>query len=114
MGSFGLLSFGQLRLLTAVRSTTILHVNFETGGYDMPDCIVPGCRRNAPNNLSIRLRPPDTSAIWSPNANAYVCDVHARNGARITVVFEPTDTKRVETRVYGASEPAVRRTAIRH
>lgn len=81
----------------------------------MPDCIVPGCGQNATNNLSVRLRPPDTSAIWSPNANAYVCDTHARSGARITVLFEPTDTRRVETRVYGAaSEPVVRRTAIRH
>lgn len=80
----------------------------------MADCIVPGCRRNALNNLSVRLRPPDTSAIWSPNTNAFICDVHARGGARLTVLFEATESQRVETRVYGATEPVSRRTAIRH
>lgn len=80
----------------------------------MPDCIVPSCSRNALNNLSVRLRPPDTSAIWSPNTNAFVCDTHARTGARLTLIFEPTDTGRIETRAYGATDPVVRRTAIRH
>jgi len=31
----------------------------------MPDCIVPGCSRNATNNLGVRLRKPDTSASRS-------------------------------------------------
>ena len=80
----------------------------------MPDCIVPGCRRNALNNLGVRLRKPDTSAIWAPNANAYVCDSHARSGARISVIYEANDSGRVELRVQGAEEPVVRRTAISH
>jgi hypothetical protein len=80
----------------------------------MPECIVPGCSLNAVNNLSVRLRPPDTSAIWSPNTNAFVCDIHARCGARVTLVYEITDAKRIETRVIGANEPVVRRTGIRH
>jgi hypothetical protein len=80
----------------------------------MPDCIVPGCTRNALNNLGVRLRRPDTSAIWAPNANAYVCDVHAISGARVSVVYEATDTQRVELRVQGAIEPIVRRTSIGH
>jgi hypothetical protein len=78
----------------------------------MPDCIVPGCHRNALNNLGVRLRKPDTSAIWAPNANAYLCDVHARSGARITLIYEATDTGRIETRVQGAEEQVARRTAI--
>jgi hypothetical protein len=77
-------------------------------------CIVPGCGRNAVNNLGVRLRrPPQADAWWSPNANAYLCDEHARSGARITLVYEPTDTGRVETRVYAVEgEPTVRRTNI--
>jgi hypothetical protein len=78
----------------------------------MPDCIVPGCRRNATNNLGVRLRRSDTSAIWAPNANAYVCDTHSRSGASITLIYEATDSGRIETRAQGAEEPVVRRTAI--
>lgn len=78
-------------------------------------CIVPGCSRNAVNNLGVRLRkPPQADAWWSPNANAYVCDIHAKGGARITLIFEPTTTGKVETRVYAAAdEPIVRRTNIK-
>jgi len=61
----------------------------------MPDCIVPGCRRNAVNNLGVRLRrPPQADAHWSPNTNAFVCDQHARRGARITLVYEQADNGR--------------------
>jgi hypothetical protein len=79
----------------------------------VPDCIVPSCRRNALNNLGVRLRKPDTSAIWAPNANAYVCDVHARSGALVTLIYETNDSGRVELAVQGAGKPVVRRTAIR-
>lgn len=81
----------------------------------MPEpCIVPGCNRNAVNNLGVRLRrPPQADALWSPNTNAYLCDRHARSGARITLIYEPTDSGRVETRVHAvAEEPIVRRTSI--
>jgi hypothetical protein len=78
-------------------------------------CIVPGCKRAASNNLGVRLRKPDTSAIWAFETAAHVCDVHARCGARIHVVWESTTTRRVEFSVQGAGEPIVRRTrAIRH
>ena len=78
-------------------------------------CIVPGCRRNAPNNLGVRLRKPDASAIWAFETAAHVCDVHARSGARLHVVWEATGTARVDFSVQGADEPITRRTrAIRH
>lgn len=80
----------------------------------MPDCIVPGCAREAENTLGVRLRKPDTSAIWAPQTNAHICDVHARSGARVSLVYEATDTGRVELRVHGSNEAIVRRTAIRH
>jgi hypothetical protein len=80
----------------------------------MAECIVPGCSRIARNNLGVRLRKPDTSAIWAPNANAYVCDVHARSGARVTLLYEATDSGRVEIRVQGTADAVVRRVAITH
>jgi len=80
----------------------------------MADCIVPGCGRNATNNLGVRLRKPDTSAIWAPNANVYVCDRHARSGARVMVIYEANESGRIELSVQGAEAPTVRRTAIRH
>ena len=78
-------------------------------------CIVPGCSRSAVNNLGVRLRkPPQADAWWSPNTNAYVCDVHAKSGARVTLIFEATNTGKVETRVHAvAEEPVVRRTSIK-
>jgi hypothetical protein len=79
----------------------------------MATCIVPGCGRDAINNFGVRLRhPPQADAWWSPNTNAFVCDKHARSGARITVIYEANETGRIETRVYAAEEPIVRRTTI--
>jgi hypothetical protein len=64
----------------------------------MATCIIPGCNREAVNNLGVRLRkPPQADAWWSPNANVYVCNVHAKSGARITLLYEPTTTGKVET-----------------
>ncbi|MEX2644709.1 MAG: hypothetical protein WD249_00440 [Gaiellaceae bacterium] len=79
----------------------------------MPECIVPGCPAEASNNLGIRLRRPDTSAIWAPNTAAHVCDRHAVGGARLTVLYEPTETGQVEVGVYGATHQAGRTTLIR-
>jgi hypothetical protein len=76
-------------------------------------CIVPGCSRTGRNKLGVRLRKPDTTAIWSPETDAHVCDTHARSGARLTVIYEANETGRVEIRTYGASEPIVKRLTIR-
>jgi hypothetical protein len=80
----------------------------------MANCIVPGCSVDAQNSLSIRLRRPDTSAIWAPNLDAHVCDIHATSGARVTVTYEATEAGQIETVTDGGDgHPAVRRTAIR-
>lgn len=80
----------------------------------MPDCIIPGCSLDAQNSLSIRLRRPDTSAIWAPNLDAHVCDVHATSGARVSISYEATDSGQVETVTDGGDRNAVtRRTNIR-
>ncbi len=65
----------------------------------MATCIFPGCPNQGIHNFSVRLRRPDTTAIWAPNTQAYVCDVHAAQGVRITVVLEPTTTINVETHI---------------
>jgi RNase H-fold protein (predicted Holliday junction resolvase) len=67
----------------------------------MGECVVPGCLSEANNNLSIRLRRPDTSAIWAPNLDAFVCDRHAVSGASVTILFAATDKHHVETVVLG-------------
>lgn len=76
-------------------------------------CIVPGCSRTGRNTLGVRLRKPDTTAIWAPETEAHVCDTHARSGARVTLIYEATDTGRVEVRTYSADEPIVKRMTIR-
>jgi hypothetical protein len=80
----------------------------------VPDCIVPGCVREGRNNLGVRLRRPDTSAIWAPNTEAYVCDVHAESGVRVTVLYEATTSDEVEVDVRGVTPEAARTTPIRH
>jgi hypothetical protein len=76
------------------------------------NCIVPGCVEQAMNNLSIRLRRPDTSAIWAPNTEAFVCDTHSVCGAVITVAYEATTTRHIEVRAHGIGEQYVRVTPI--
>ena len=79
----------------------------------MPECIVRDCEIEAYNGLSIRLRHPDTTAIWAPNLEAYVCDVHAYSGARIRVAYEATETGSIETHVDGGDAESSRLTPIR-
>jgi hypothetical protein len=79
----------------------------------MAECIVPGFGHDARNNLGIRLRRPDTSAMWAPNTEAFVCDRHAVSGARITIFYEGNETGEVEVRVHGASGEISRTTPIR-
>jgi hypothetical protein len=73
------------------------------------ECIVPGCRRSGVNDLGVRLRRRDRSAWWARETAAHVCDVHAGSGARITVIYEGTDSGAVEVRTQGVTEPIVRR-----
>jgi hypothetical protein len=80
----------------------------------MPICIVSGCSRNAVHSLGVRLRyQPGPKADWAPETNAHLCDVRARSGAKITIVYEATSTGRIETSVYPVEAPVVRRTKIR-
>lgn len=75
-------------------------------------CIISGCPNDAAHNLSVRLRRPDTSAIWAPNTEAFLCDDHAAGGLRVTVILEPTGTGEIETRVFSAGNIVSRTTPI--
>jgi hypothetical protein len=79
-----------------------------------PDCIVPGCRRSGATNLGVRLRNPDATAVWAFETTAHLCDKHARSGGRLSLVYEPTSSGRIEFSVQGATAPVTHRTpAIR-
>jgi hypothetical protein len=80
----------------------------------MPDCIVPGCSRSGKNKLGVRLRKPDTSAIWSPETDAHVCDTHARSGARLMILYEATTSGRVEIVTQAVTDAKVKRMSITH
>ena len=77
-------------------------------------CIVSGCSRSGRNKLGVRLRKPDTNAIWSPDTGAFVCDTHARSGVRLTVIFEATQSGRVEVRTHAAGAVTSKTASITH
>jgi hypothetical protein len=71
----------------------------------MSRCIIPSCTNPATNNFGVRLRRPDTTAIWAPNTEAYICDAHAIQGLIVNVTLEPTNTGEIETKVIGQVPP---------
>jgi hypothetical protein len=73
-------------------------------------CIISGCDNHADNNFGIRLRRADTSAIWAPNSSAYICDLHAVQGLKITVVVEANPTGKIQTKIGGVGTALVSRT----
>ena len=73
-------------------------------------CIVPGCANDGIHNLGVRCRRPDTSAIWAPNTEAFLCDEHAEQGMLVTVILEPNDTGQIHTRIISTDGHEVTRT----
>jgi hypothetical protein len=80
----------------------------------MPQCLIPNCPNNAVNNISIRCRRPDTSAIWAPNTAAFLCDVHADQGYIIDITLTPATSRTITTRVSAGGQVVTRRTRIIH
>lgn len=78
----------------------------------MPTCIISGCTNVATNNFSVRLRREDTSAIWAPNTEAYICDHHASTGFDVDVTLTPRSDHDLQTAVSGGGAPATRTTKI--
>ena len=73
--------------------------------------IVPGRRHERRNKLGVRCRVwhdgPYTTArgrrgARAPDANAFLCDAHALDGATITLLYEPDGSKQTTVRVIGA------------
>lgn len=60
-------------------------------------CIISGCPNSADNVFGVRLRNPDTNAIWAPNTEAMICDDHAVSGIKVTVLLEATTDGQVHT-----------------
>lgn len=52
-------------------------------------CAVARCPREGVHALGVRCRRADTSALWAPNADAGLCDVHARQGLVVSIVVVP-------------------------
>jgi hypothetical protein len=88
------------------------------------ECVIPGCKRNGRNKLGIRCRvwhdqsnaplgKGKTGALWSPDAEAYLCDEHAMGGAHMTVLFEPNDSKSTTIKVIAAQTVEERTTPIK-
>lgn len=75
-------------------------------------CIITGCNNPANNNFGVRCRRPDTSAIWAPNTEAFLCDAHAVQGLRIAITLTPNNTGEIETEVTAQVGQAVRKTTI--
>lgn len=84
-------------------------------GLKMATCIVQGCNNHATNNFGVRLRREDTTAIWAPNTEAYLCDAHAGTGFIVDVRLTPVHENQVCTRVsYNGGTMAIRTTQINH
>lgn len=78
----------------------------------MPQCLIPQCQNDANNNIGIRLRRPDTSAIWAPNSEAYLCDQHANDGYIIDITLFPTSVREITTNVSAGGIVETRTTQI--
>ena len=89
-----------------------------------PSCVVPGCGRTGRNKLGVRCRvwhdgpapisgKGKTAALWAPDAEEYLCDSHAMDGAHITLLFEPDGSKQTTVRVIAATTVEERTTPIR-
>lgn len=76
----------------------------------MPTCIIPNCQAIGDNNISIRCRRADTTAIWAPNTNAYLCDTHADEGYQIEITLTSVPRREVITLVSANGGAPISRT----
>jgi hypothetical protein len=87
-------------------------------------CIVLGCPKEGRNRLGVRCRiahdgvtpfpnKGKTAALFSPEAEAYLCDDHALGGAHMTLLFEPDRSKETTIKVIAAKTVEERTTPIK-
>ena len=87
----------------------------------MEACVVPGCASERRNKLGVRCRvwhhdrpgKAKTAALWSPDAEAYLCEEHALAGATITLLYEPNRSGEIAIRVIAAAHVERRATPIK-
>jgi hypothetical protein len=88
------------------------------------ECIVPACPKEGRNRLGVRCRiahdgptpfpaKGKTAALFSPEAEAYLCDDHALGGAHMTLLFEPDSSKQTTIKVIAAKTVEERTTPIK-
>jgi hypothetical protein len=92
-------------------------------GPELERCVVPGCEQPGKHKLGVRCRvwhepspvagKSKTSALWAPDADAFLCDEHALGGAHITLIYEPNDSGETALKVIAAPHADERRTPIR-
>lgn len=80
----------------------------------MPHCLIPNCQNNAENNISIRFRRQNTTAIWAPNTEGFLCDIHADQGYSIDITFTPEPARTITTNVSAGGQIETRTTPIIH
>jgi hypothetical protein len=73
-------------------------------------CLVPGCANDARNRLSIRCRKPSTRAVWSPDADAFLCKAHAENGVEISIDIAPVSNGQVKATYFSGGQAGPSRT----
>ena len=77
------------------------------------ECIVHDCDKQGVNVLGVRLRRPDTTAIWAPNTGALFCDFHSSTGVRLSILVESTISENVQTSVSSVGLSHIKSTPIR-
>jgi hypothetical protein len=78
----------------------------------MPNCLIPNCQNDATNNIAVRLRRDDTTAIWAPNSEAYLCNAHAAQGYIINIQLVPSQEMSITTNVSAGGHTETRTTPI--
>ena len=76
------------------------------------ECLIPRCDEEPTHVFSVRMRRKDSGADWAPNTEAYFCERHANDGARISVFYEPIPMGFVTVSVQAVTEAASRTTPI--
>ena len=80
----------------------------------MPQCLIENCPNNAEHNIGIRCRRPNTTAIWAPNCDAFLCDEHAEQGCTIEINIVPNASGNISTNVTNGGNSFPRTTPINH
>jgi len=82
----------------------------------MTQCLIPNCKNDAEHNLGVRLRRPDTTAIWAPNCDAFLCKEHTKQGYIVDVKLTPAPSgnRNITTNLSVGGRVVTRTTPIIH